>query len=276
MELKNALENILTINDVIAEEELVVIKADYDEAKEILLKRVSHVFNILDNEEELESYKGHIYPLYLLAEFQEKEAFELIVKILELDEKYTNHLLMDILTEDYASILASVATRFDVERIKVVIENNKLPLFNRMAAVVALITMYAEGDLAYEELSSYFLFLIETQTNYEFVTQLAYECAVLNISDSFEIIEKYYNENKMDLEALPENEFKEIIKNANNNDVLENLKNDFHTQYIVDTADAVSWFGIFSKPEPIRSEKIGRNDPCPCGSGKKYKKCCGK
>lgn len=27
---------------------------------------------------------------------------------------------------------------------------------------------------------------------------------------------------------------------------------------------------------PVRSEKIGRNDPCPCGSGKKYKKCCGK
>jgi preprotein translocase subunit SecA len=30
--------------------------------------------------------------------------------------------------------------------------------------------------------------------------------------------------------------------------------------------------------ETIRSEKktVGRNDPCPCGSGKKYKKCCGK
>lgn len=26
----------------------------------------------------------------------------------------------------------------------------------------------------------------------------------------------------------------------------------------------------------IRDKKIGRNDPCPCGSGKKYKKCCGK
>jgi preprotein translocase subunit SecA len=25
-----------------------------------------------------------------------------------------------------------------------------------------------------------------------------------------------------------------------------------------------------------RSRKIGRNDPCPCGSGKKYKKCCGR
>ncbi|MCL6566886.1 MAG: preprotein translocase subunit SecA [Acidobacteriia bacterium] len=30
-------------------------------------------------------------------------------------------------------------------------------------------------------------------------------------------------------------------------------------------------------PRPVRAgAKIGRNDPCPCGSGKKYKKCCGK
>ena len=31
------------------------------------------------------------------------------------------------------------------------------------------------------------------------------------------------------------------------------------------------------KVEPIKAEKTepGRNDPCPCGSGKKYKKCCG-
>ncbi|MBR2296811.1 MAG: SEC-C domain-containing protein [Clostridia bacterium] len=28
--------------------------------------------------------------------------------------------------------------------------------------------------------------------------------------------------------------------------------------------------------QPVRAEnKVGRNDPCPCGSGKKYKKCCG-
>lgn len=32
------------------------------------------------------------------------------------------------------------------------------------------------------------------------------------------------------------------------------------------------------KPEPVRREtpKVGRNDPCPCGSGKKYKHCCGR
>ena len=26
----------------------------------------------------------------------------------------------------------------------------------------------------------------------------------------------------------------------------------------------------------VKGKKVGRNDPCPCGSGKKYKKCCGR
>ena len=49
------------------------------------------------------------------------------------------------------------------------------------------------------------------------------------------------------------------------------------------------WEGIFSSEKRkeiqrsykdsktvVNENKIGRNDPCPCGSGKKYKKCCGK
>ena len=38
------------------------------------------------------------------------------------------------------------------------------------------------------------------------------------------------------------------------------------------------WQSIINKPQTVRreGEKVGRNDPCPCGSGKKYKACCGK
>ncbi|MFA5243649.1 MAG: UPF0149 family protein [Sulfuricella sp.] len=38
------------------------------------------------------------------------------------------------------------------------------------------------------------------------------------------------------------------------------------------------WVARRSTPETIRREapKVGRNDPCPCGSGKKFKQCCGK
>ncbi|MES2564969.1 MAG: SEC-C metal-binding domain-containing protein [Pseudomonadota bacterium] len=34
--------------------------------------------------------------------------------------------------------------------------------------------------------------------------------------------------------------------------------------------DALAYPGSFIRPTP----KIGRNEPCPCGRGKKYKKCC--
>lgn len=38
------------------------------------------------------------------------------------------------------------------------------------------------------------------------------------------------------------------------------------------------WQAIINKPQTVRreGEKVSRNDPCPCGSGKKYKACCGK
>jgi SEC-C motif-containing protein len=43
--------------------------------------------------------------------------------------------------------------------------------------------------------------------------------------------------------------------------------------------DGERWFclggEINPKAEQRKVDKVGRNDPCPCGSGKKFKKCCG-
>ena len=36
-----------------------------------------------------------------------------------------------------------------------------------------------------------------------------------------------------------------------------------------------SWLGGPMQPF-VAPKKVGRNDPCPCGSGKKYKHCCGR
>jgi len=42
------------------------------------------------------------------------------------------------------------------------------------------------------------------------------------------------------------------------------------------TASAGAGGGDGQAPQPVRrvGPKVGRNEPCPCGSGKKYKKCC--
>ena len=48
-------------------------------------------------------------------------------------------------------------------------------------------------------------------------------------------------------------------------------------QVAVPTQAGVSDNGEKPKRKPIvKKNKVGRNDPCPCGSGKKYKKCCGR
>jgi len=57
-------------------------------------------------------------------------------------------------------------------------------------------------------------------------------------------------------------------------------ENNWHCSVIVDKdqPEDVADLDLLQNPvETVRVEKsVGRNDSCPCGSGKKYKKCCGK
>ena len=79
--------------------------------------------------------------------------------------------------------------------------------------------------------------------------------------------------------------------------VLARLADDPHRRLVDDTVKEMYWWACFhddpakgateppskatwktAAPSPIKSTKpkTGRNEPCPCGSGKKYKKCCGR
>ena len=51
-----------------------------------------------------------------------------------------------------------------------------------------------------------------------------------------------------------------------------------HREHAEFRKDGGKWFyydSQFPAQQTLKSEKIGRNDPCTCGSGKKFKKCCG-
>ena len=45
-----------------------------------------------------------------------------------------------------------------------------------------------------------------------------------------------------------------------------------------DKPEDITDLDILLNPQKTKivEKKVGRNEPCPCGSGKKYKKCCGK
>jgi len=59
--------------------------------------------------------------------------------------------------------------------------------------------------------------------------------------------------------------------------VFESPKNFIHSQYTPLDKDKNKndKEPLANSPKPS-AVKVGRNEPCPCGSGKKYKRCCGK
>ena len=66
-------------------------------------------------------------------------------------------------------------------------------------------------------------------------------------------------------------EFKAIYRH-------KNIKHTHHERSTFQKEDGVWYFvdgKVFKTPLVQASPKIGRNEPCPCNSGKKYKKCCG-
>ena len=75
--------------------------------------------------------------------------------------------------------------------------------------------------------------------------------------------------------------FVEFKAYLNENDVIECmhersrfLKED-GLWYYIDGVFPEESNSVENKPVEKKTPKVGRNDPCPCGSGKKYKKCCG-
>lgn len=65
-------------------------------------------------------------------------------------------------------------------------------------------------------------------------------------------------------------EFKAYYQDKNDKEQVHHEKSTF-------LKEGVQWFyldGIINPKQKVELKRISRNDPCPCGSGKKHKKCC--
>ncbi|GCD11507.1 tetratricopeptide repeat protein [Clostridium tagluense] len=107
-------------------------------------------------------------------------------------------------------------------------------------------------------------------------TSLLIECEKY-VSD-IKRIKKYYPE----LYKVKEEFFEAILNSENSQKLLEKHEKEFNkmgfSNEMIDQydLDGDSFDEDIEEPFVREEEKTGRNDPCPCGSGKKYKKCCGK
>ncbi len=229
-----------------------------------------------------EPYMLHIYSLYLLAQFQKKEAYNPIVEFFSLPKDLSLDLTGDVVTEDLDSILASVCCG-DTSLITKLIEDRTVNEYVRNAALRSLVTLVVEGQLKIDWLISYIgeLFKkLERKESYIWVG-LVNCCLDLNLFEFKGAIYQAFDENLVESFCVTLKDVEQEL-NTNNKPSTETIKRTYKYRLIKNTIVEMEGWACFDNPEKENysnqkvntNKKIGRNEPCPCGSGKKFKKCC--
>jgi hypothetical protein len=225
------------------------------------------------------------HALYLLAHWREVRAYPLVVRWLSLPLDGAEVLAGDVVTQDGDRILAAVCDG-NLEPIKTVILDREADQFCRAAAIGALARLAAWAELPRPAIVEQFLWLaregLEREPGYVWVA-LATGAADIEALEVFPEVRRAADEGLIDPQAFEIDDL-DAVEAAPRGDVLRDTRESYPP--VDDVAEATEWWSdyagaavervISDGTEPYRAPpKIGRNDPCPCGSGKKYKKCCG-
>ena len=244
----------------------------------------------------------HIYALFLCAEKREKRAFAPFLRILSHpDGDDLDGVLGDTLTEDSGRILASVYTG-DLSRIHGLIENREADAYARVQGLEALEVLLLDGQLTREVVVSYLRALCRGRLEREQSPvwgSLVTFAAEIGAAELWPEVRQAFDDELVDpifcrLDGIEQDLF--IVEEA----AMTHARASRHNQMVADPVAEMEWWAAFNESSDhwknrslvpsgyqlsdgirggtIRNEnrKIGRNEPCPCGSGQKYKHCCGR
>ncbi len=241
-----------------------------------------------------------LHAIHILALIKSKESFELLLDII----RYHEDDLGNWLTEDASSLLVAFGEDF-IEPIKEFTNDETLETFVRSAATSALAALGKKFPHHQDDIKTHLTELLKTTQDGTFAGLVADDLASFHDPSVKPDIHRAFEDGIIDDPFVQEDELEEVINGVfsdmdtrdfkrNTADPLnyfsrENIEHlhminyeeddeyDEEDDEFEDEIDSVLK-DDYSEPamEEIKpkEKKIGRNEPCPCGSGKKYKKCC--
>jgi hypothetical protein len=244
-------------------------------------------------------YMAHLYAMFLLAQFRETRSYPLVIRFALLPGDLLDSLGGDFVTADLGHVLASVCGG-DLEGIQSLIENEDADEWARGAALDSLVTLVAAGQKSREEIVNYFarLFRGKLARRYSNVwDELVSSSSDLYPDELLADIEQAYEEGLVDPGLIGLEDIRHDLA-MGKDEILARLADDPRLRLVEDNEEEMGWWACFHEAKPswlktasgawakddlkpaafqvkATSPKTGRNEPCPCGSGKKYKKCCG-
>ena len=243
------------------------------------------------------------YALYLLAKWREPRAYPHVIRWLSLPEEEPFDIAGDVVTQDGGRILAAVCDG-NLEPITALIVNQQADEWGRSAGAAALTLLAAWGDIPRQVVIDRLMWLVQEGLERESSivwSELAVESVDIEALEIFPDLRRAYDDGLIDSQVIGRTELDEVEAMPRGEMVRRTRE---HRPPIVDVWAATAWWDrrprdgdadddrspygddddwaaggddYVEVTEPYRAPpKVGRNAPCPCGSGKKYKKCCGR
>jgi hypothetical protein len=246
-------------------------------------------------------YMAHLYAMFLLAQFRETRAYPLVVRFASLPGDLLDSLSGDFITENLGQVLASVCGG-ELAGIQLLIENEATDEWVRGVALSSLVTLAAAGQKSRDEIVTYFAGLFRGKLlrkwSHVWDTLISYS-SDLYPEELLDDIKQAYEDGLVDPGFIGFDDVKRDMAMGKDR-ILARLADNPHRRLVNDTVAEMGWWVCFQEssrkgansptevPSNTRAKrgvaasqiirvapKIGRNERCPCRSGKKYKKCCG-
>ena len=253
------------------------------EINDYLIEELEELINEYGNNEDIPIAFDYI--VFILAEFREKRSFQVIMDYVEKQDNLFKNVIG--VFDKLPSIIVSVFDG-DYERINKCIKNKNINHSTREQLINVYEYFYNEGMVSKEEVISYLkkisnMFNDDGGMNARVVSIIC-ECHIFEMMD---FVRGLFERGVVDKRYIGGyDDFVDIIFDFDDKKEKVTLITDIKIQFpwwayfevCPTTNKSTGEYGSdiqnFLKKTDVVSNKVGRNDPCPCGSGKKYKKCC--
>jgi len=228
--------------------------------------------------------------LMMVAINRDKSMFGQVFDLFRRRDLWKNYEETSWLVRDGHRILASTCDQDDISAIGDMAMDTDLPIMAREQALLVFHFVWYEKAVPENDLINEFRLMMEHkatgETEWKFWMALVINATLIGgaklrpqimaILDSGKVGEQsaFVRRIVTKLFTAGSGRFRELMKDQHKG-YMTDMK-ELAADYATIPSDEAPDMPVKGKPQVREEPKVGRNDPCPCGSGLKYKKCCGK
>jgi uncharacterized protein len=228
---------------------------------------------------------------HLLGEWREKSAYRSLAALLRVPGDVLDTILGDCITETTHRVMAAVFDG-DPEPLYAIIRDSEADEYVRAKMLQTIAMLARRGELPRDATAAFLrdcFSQLEPKKDCYVWSGWADAVAWLGVTELKPLVQEAFLRGSIDPTWLTFKDFEQDLQYTVDHPEAEPLLGNLNL-FGETVAEMSGWHGF--KPKALRNEsawtlldslgtphreplrKVGRNDPCPCGSGKKFKKCC--